>query len=393
MAECDVFTQFREYAVLFRFRIGDHDLGPPNMRFRRLIDHRGEISLLGFECSYVLRVVELNHRNNREEPWSARQFAIYNKYNACSRTSTWIFIALTKDTEARLQEYLADANTWGLFNPFELHSLLSDTVLANWGPYFEWLATRAAELEDRIMVSRIRSEEGVLLVDFADRRKLKHLEDKILDMIVMLDSTSNTLSSIQEKYAARSTQQMLHGSDQCDLSDDLIVQTFKEQHERTLQLKSKAETLRVKLAGTIELISSSLELNNGLDLSILAGEAQNETRKGLRDAIAMKILTIVTLVYLPTTVVANFFSTEFVMQVSSEDGKSTHLAVASNWWILLVASIPLTIATLYIWWFFLQKQAYDKYPSWFEFLRRPFQRIFGRYGSASSERSKTYSSV
>jgi hypothetical protein len=36
------------------------------------------------------------------------------------------------------------------------------------------------------------------------------------------------------------------------------------------------------------------------------------TKKSMQDAAVVKVLTILTLVYLPTTVVSNFFSTSFV---------------------------------------------------------------------------------
>jgi len=107
------------------------------------------------------------------------------------------------------------------------------------------------------------------------------------------------------------------------------------------------------------------------------------TEKATQDAAAVKVLTIMTLVYLPATVVSvgafhqscmtnklikqNFFSTSFVHQVQRPDS-SLVLTVTSNWWIFLAASLPLTVITLYAWWFYVQKQAYGQYPAWWRYL-------------------------
>lgn len=58
-------------------------------------------------------------------------------------------------------------------------------------------------------------------------------------------------------------------------------------------------------------IANLFDLSNGENLKTLAEDSRSESNamrqlseKGFRDAVAVKVLTIVTLVYLPTTVVA-----------------------------------------------------------------------------------------
>src|SRR2546421_11171154 len=70
----------------------------------------------------------------------------------------------------------------------------------------------------------------------------------------------------------------------------------------------------------------------------------------------------------------NFFSTAFV---NTEVIRGvTLLTIASNWWVFLASTLPLTILTLYIWWFWVQKQAHGRYPKWFEILRAGLKRSF-----------------
>ena len=103
----------------------------------------------------------------------------------------------------------------------------------------------------------------------------------------------------------------------------------------------RVEGLQSKLQNITALLSSFLDLNNGFAI-------QKLTEKGSQDTVAMKVLTILTLIYLPATVVSNFFSTCFV-RTESPAGKAAHIVVSGDWWIFVAASLPLTMLTFYIW--------------------------------------------
>ena len=84
------------------------------------------------------------------------------------------------------------------------------------------------------------------------------------------------------------------------------------------------------------------------------------TERSTKDAAAVKILTVITLVYLPTALVAvrvpysirgasadyakNFFSTEFVQ--TSDSGS---MQVTNNVWLLAAIAVPFTLFTLFLW--------------------------------------------
>lgn len=44
----------------------------------------------------------------------------------------------------------------------------------------------------------------------------------------------------------------------------------------------------------------------------------------------------------------NFFSTQFVTQ--KQDGNSSHVVLISNAWLFAAICVPLTLATLILWW-------------------------------------------
>ena len=148
-----------------------------------------------------------------------------------------------------------------------------------------------------------------------------------------------------------------------------MTETVRDINMTVAQLSS----MRDKLTSCIQIASSFSELSNGHSLSEngkslqeLAVAAAMEARhtaeiagKSRRDAAAVKALTIITLVYLPTTVVLNFFSAAFI------DTSSGEIALVGKWWLFLLIGLPLTILTLagwQLWMRFRLRHARDTLP-------------------------------
>jgi Mg2+ and Co2+ transporter CorA len=159
--------------------------------------------------------------------------------------------------------------------------------------------------------------------------------------------------------------------------DDLTYFCFSEQLRDLDQIAERIAALQSELQGITALVSSFLDLSSGLALQNLAKESGKEsegmrklsermhdlTKKSTEDAAAVKVLTILTLIYLPATVVSNFFSTSFVNSEPSS-GSPAHIVISHDWWIFLAVSVPLTLVTLYIWLVWMRIQAYERYPWW-----------------------------
>ena len=92
------------------------------------------ISLIGLDCAYGLRYVELNNRG-KAEPWSIRQTAIYHKYRTETKSSTWIMISASPNTRGVLERYINSSEDLASLTAFEIHLLMIDTALANWPQY------------------------------------------------------------------------------------------------------------------------------------------------------------------------------------------------------------------------------------------------------------------
>jgi Mg2+ and Co2+ transporter CorA len=75
---------------------------------------------------------------------------------------------------------------------------------------------------------------------------------------------------------------------------------------------------------------------------------QTIAEKNRRDSASMRVLTIITMIYLPCTIVSNFYSTQFVNQIEV-DGRSTKMGYAQNAWVFFAISVPLTVFTFLVW--------------------------------------------
>ena len=98
------------------------------------------------ECAYSLKYVELNKRSLRK-PWSIRQTAIYHQH-ACEqqgKVSTWLFVAPSERTKLSVESYMRESSDMIALNPFEIHLIVLDNLLANWRPYITYLTEKITE--------------------------------------------------------------------------------------------------------------------------------------------------------------------------------------------------------------------------------------------------------
>lgn len=174
----------------------------------------------------------------------------------------------------------------------------------------------------------------------------------------MLGLNFDIASSLEENYYA--FQLSLKAMTRSRVHSDPIAFAFHEKIQELKFIRQKLESLHRRMKAIVQLASSALDLENGHSLRALAEEARREgkvmhalTQKATQDAAAVKVITVITMIYLPLTVVANFFSTVFVKQNS--DGATTKVEVADNWWVLAAVGFPLTVVTFFMWWAISQR--------------------------------------
>jgi Mg2+ and Co2+ transporter CorA len=366
-----VTPQFKDYVTYMGERRREVEISPPKLRWRRALPCSLSHITNAVECMYGLRYVELNGRGDLERPtsrWSLRQTVVHNSPSRSELPASWIFITLSRVAESRLNEYLPRCAMKSACSAFGVHLLIHDTAIANWRPYLIDVAAEIDQHASRLLGASPDNQGPIGMQDCGERQDLLVLDRALLNALVVVKSTADNVRTLGEFH---SYVRNMDGEDDC--REEACFSIIEEQLRELEQISGRIDALRAELQSITNLLSSFLDLSSGFALQALAKESGKEsertrvlTQKSTQDAAAVKVLTILTLIYLPATVVSNFFSTSFVKAASGDPG---HIAISKDWWILVAASVPLTILTLYIWYVWMRIQTHGIRPFWWPHKR------------------------
>jgi hypothetical protein len=108
---------------------------------------------------------------------------------------------------------------------------------------------------ERVILAQVQREDEKLspltdfAVNFVDRQRLKMIEDKVLDLVIIFESLHHTLSKLQ-----RQCEKHCLGSECKDCVCRSTIEELEEQmHEAQVNLK-KAEVLHKRAKGTAQLV-------------------------------------------------------------------------------------------------------------------------------------------
>ncbi|CAI6338066.1 unnamed protein product [Periconia digitata] len=313
LMSCQVFPKFQNYMIGFGYRTRESEIGPPSIAFRPL---RNNIDIEGFECAYILRYIELTNRT-KANPWSLRQYAVYHNYLRSPERpcSAWILLGLWERARTVLENHAEDGHDLKSEHPFEVHLLFVDVAISSWRPYLVYIHDQVMDLSYCAAGTTPNPHpDNFVTVEADDYQKLKRLEDHVTDVLICLDSTTDTLSTFSTMI-----HQILR-SPKIDV--DIVAVLIGEKLKETNYLRQRAESILLKIRNTRSVISSLLEHRTGHDLNrqmealqSIEKEAKNENaimrelaEKASRDSSSVRILTMITLIYLPFTVVSLLFN-------------------------------------------------------------------------------------
>ncbi|KAL2870348.1 uncharacterized protein BJX67DRAFT_280794 [Aspergillus lucknowensis] len=312
------------------------------------------------ELTYVMRRVEWNGRSLPECPWSIRQTGVYHKladFENMPRESASIFLLLAPSSalESDVSQAIS-RTTWdsgGPANwPFSIHKCVVAESLLGWMDYLCWLEEQLRIKSTRIIATPIdgNRESGAIKSVEADRQDLKQLEDYITDLLVIIQTQAQTIKRLKKgcrRYCeiwcwARGTKRAC--------TCHIVIGEFGEFAIEAESYHERARVLQTRVQSIQNLLSDLLGYEEVRTLRELAKASHQEsadikqlTMRSARDAAAVKVLTIIGLVFLPTTMVENFFSTQFI----KTDGEG--LQISEFVWVMVAVAVPLTVFVVVLW--------------------------------------------
>ena len=364
-------NSFSEYFLYFGRRESEVEIAPPPSSWRQTGSRA--------ENLYSIRYVDRNNRTDIAETsarWSFRQCAVYSRTDGMRTACTWVFVTLSPKVQTSVTRILRDTAGAQSINPLHIHFIIYKNLVSHWRPYLVALNEEVEQHAAELLGASPDNQGPMSMADSGERQALLILENKVLSCQLAISATMDDIGSWIDAVP-----ELVKSSDGYTDGERLhLRQGFTALASQLKAASLRLEHLRSRLQGITSLVSSFLDLSNGFALQELAKESRAENEEMLKlnnrmhtlaekttqDAAAVKVLTILTLIYLPVTVMSNFFSTSFVGTAGDQD----HIFVTRDWWILLVTSLPLTALTIYIWWVWSNIQAYARYPWWWRYLLR-----------------------
>jgi len=92
-------------------------------------------------------------------------------------------------------------------------------------------------------------------LDVEERQKLKDYEDQLTDIILVLDLTHDTITSLLEKYRQFCRDFYIMAEDDNPNGFDTIDCALQEKQKDVRSSRQKVETLHTKVRGTTDLVS------------------------------------------------------------------------------------------------------------------------------------------
>lgn len=102
------------------------------------------------------------------------------------------------------------------------------------------------------MVASVETKRLLHPLDIQGRQELKAFEDQLIDILIVLDSTLDTISSLREKSQEFCREVKPFLEYQANL--DAISCALEEQQREVLLNRKKVEALQTKIQGTMSLV-------------------------------------------------------------------------------------------------------------------------------------------
>ncbi|XTI91235.1 hypothetical protein V2W45_1471055 [Cenococcum geophilum] len=307
------------------------------------------------EISYTFKYPERRGRPSGE-PWSIRQTAVYQGIDHQSKHSCWILLHPKYKSVAgvRLKDALSmDGRAQELVaQPLQQHIMLISAYFANWRDYMEHYEEELLSIVSLNDLNRVEVMGASFCAGLDTLTRVRFIESRLLPLPPIFHSYTETLGNLSYFSTILFTEKNI-GSDAKSETACILRNLIRQ----TASYTRNARLLLVKTTSIAQLLSDVLALKNQhiamqqsghlFDLTTTS-HAQNEsicamTRASVKDSSTVRVITVVMLVYLPTTF-QTLFGTQLLYLTPTHS-----LAASPQLWVLFAVSVPLTVLTMLYW--------------------------------------------
>ncbi|KJK61660.1 CorA-like Mg2+ transporter protein [Aspergillus parasiticus SU-1] len=295
------------------------------------------------EVAYIFKYAFQKTSNDKPDSWTIRQTGVYQKFDTATKHSTWIFLNPTKDClfQQRLMDMLMSPSQCSQLtsHPMLIHNLLFATFFPKWREYLGSHEATVLTVSNTTVTERIQDP---LRVNHHMLTSIRSVESRCLPLQALFRSFDRTVQTLHKaNNALRDCGSVQHLSWH---KMDQLLDNYESHADAYLQA---ASFLQSRAATTAQLIADTFSFKNSHTAQEQSDYMLDLTSSTVDDSSTVRVITVVTLIYLPSTFMATLLGMNSFFEM---DPQTHHLVVSPQFWIFVVCAVPLTAVTVLYWW-------------------------------------------
>ncbi|KAI1870993.1 hypothetical protein JX265_006033 [Neoarthrinium moseri] len=290
-----------------------------------------------FQLSYNLKTVALKDKSSTgtvPSSWKIRQAAIHHQFDVGSGTELWIY----GDPHGSMKDRIAEI-------VLNIHIQAARWSTEGWRQYILSLEDTVERLTSHFILMK-SSRESRLETD--DLFRVQECEDKINECVMTLESVANNLEALINFYTELVEDESFPASEKrtCKLSVNKFAKQIGELiYDINMQARRATVLAKIK-ADRKAMFIQLLQAQAASRAEQLSTTMWRQAERTSYEAIAMRVITVITLLYLPPTFVSTLFSTDIVKYQGENGDAGQDLFSSLALERFLEVSLPLMLLTL-----------------------------------------------
>ncbi|KAL3482057.1 hypothetical protein BJX99DRAFT_253180 [Aspergillus californicus] len=321
----DIGVEFLDFVHSFGQKPRTSDAGHGRMTVHRRVNG-------AYDTQYLLPYVERYTARDGSINYTDRWVAVFNRYSPeDAGQNLWIFLHPQQNSEAQQRIESAVKDTLNFCNgPSLLHLVTLSSYIGNWRLCIRSLGQEVEEMMDKVILSKF-TDEGSHTQPLAWLGEISVLREKLLPLEPKLRVVRQIVGKLDEMSFIQSSPPT---ADQQQASDSLAFY---------LQ----------RVEGHLESLEVAVDLGNRNSTGQMNKRMLELASHSASDSAAVKVITILTMIYLPPSFVSTFLGTNLFKFDDSKN--SAGITISKGIWLFFVLWIPLSAGTFLSWRIFENK--------------------------------------
>ncbi|KAF4841954.1 hypothetical protein CGCSCA4_v009097 [Colletotrichum siamense] len=276
-----------------------------------------------YQMCYNLKTAAPKQDNN----WKIRQAAVHHQFDVGKGTQLWIVADPHAEIKERVGELYRDNHAYptsfstmeqGFKSSMDVHFIYAQWATTNWRWNLRFLEENADQLT--LVTSMVNEESQMQALDPGSLGGVQRWEEKVNSTLMAMESNVKIMKLIQKFYKDLVKDEHFPQRERraCQSAVKDFVFQLEELICETQMQVSRAQVLLKILSDRKTILIQHLQARTALISSKLTAVMYKQAERSAMEAIAVRIVTIVTLIYLPATFSSTFFSTDVVKYQGGE---------------------------------------------------------------------------